>query len=111
LTRSSPFVLIALPFAAGIWLASAFPMPAAVPALAFVTVALAALGAVWLRSATSSAWLAACAALLCLGALHYTLRAPLPAARSVAATTASGCAWKALLPMSLMCGQPTPTCA
>ncbi len=59
-------------------------MPAAVPALAFVTVALAALGAVWLRSATSSAWLAACAALLCLGALHYTLRAPLPAARSVA---------------------------
>jgi competence protein ComEC len=84
LTRSNPFVLIALPFAAGIWLASAFPMPAAVPALAFVTAALAALGAVWLRSATSSAWLAACAALLCLGALHYTLHAPLPAARSVA---------------------------
>ena len=84
LTRSNPFVLIALPFAAGIWLASAFPMPAAVPALAFVTAALAALGAVWLRSATSSTWLAACAALLCLGALHYTLHAPLPAARSVA---------------------------
>ncbi len=84
MTRSNPFVLIALSVAAGIWLAANFPMPAALLAAAFAVGVLATVGAAWLRSAPLSIWLAACAMLVCGGALRYTLDAPLPAARSIA---------------------------
>jgi len=83
-TRSNPFVLIALSVAAGVWLAANFPMPTALLAAALAVGVLATIGAAWLRSAHLSIWITACAMLVCLGALRYTLDAPLPAVRSVA---------------------------
>jgi len=59
-------------------------MPAALLAAAFAVGVLATVGAAWLRSTPLSIWLAACAMLVCGGALRYALDAPLPAARSVA---------------------------
>ena len=84
MTRSNPFVLIALSVAAGVWLAANFPMPTALLAAALAVGVLATIGAAWLRSAHLSIWITACAMLVCLGALRYTLDAPLPAVRSVA---------------------------
>lgn len=84
MTRSSPFVLITLPIAAGIWLASQFPMPVWLPALAFGVGLLAALGAWRLGGSSEAIWLVAFGALIAFGALRYTLSAPAPSPHSVA---------------------------
>ncbi|RMG65259.1 MAG: ComEC family competence protein [Chloroflexi bacterium] len=70
--------------AAGVWLASQFPMPLWLPALALGVSVLALLGAWRLRSAAEAIWLAAFGALVALGALRYTLSAPLPSPQSIA---------------------------
>ena len=77
MTRTAPFVLITAAFAAGVWLASQFPLPVWFSGL----IALVALGACILAVAGKqyeTIWVAACVMLLATGAAWVTLRtAPL----------------------------------
>jgi len=82
--RSSPFLLIALAVAAGIWFASQFSVSLWLAAAAVAVGLLATVGAWRLSGSSESVWSAAFCMLVACGVLRYTLSAPLPGAHSIA---------------------------